>query len=113
MDLRLDEAIASSHARWPPGGVWTPQWAIRASVYSSQGNASAPARLRSPERRTVGRANHPTPASIAAAQGGHMITGQGAVRILRDGACGVAGGTARQQHKDRARRGIGTITVLT
>ena len=41
-----------------------------------------------------------TPRGIAAAEGGHMITGHGAVPILRngiiEGACGVGEGTAQQ-----------------
>jgi uncharacterized protein GlcG (DUF336 family) len=58
------------------------------------------------------RASQPTPAGIAAAEGGHMIMGQGAVPILRDGvsdgACGVGRGTS-QQDEDSARYGIGRL----
>ena len=49
---------------------------------------------------------------IVAAEGGHMIMGQGAVPIIRDGvvegACGVSGGTA-QQDEDCARAGIAQL----
>ena len=53
-----------------------------------------------------------TVAGIAAAEGGHMIMGQGAVPILRngvvEGACGVGGGTA-QQDEDCARAGVAAL----
>src|ERR1700757_575818 len=46
---------------------------------------------------------------IAAAEGGHMIMGQGAVPIIRngvvEGACGVGGGTS-QEDEDCARAGV-------
>jgi uncharacterized protein GlcG (DUF336 family) len=55
------------------------------------------------------RADQPTPRGIAAAAGGEMIMGQGAVPITRggivEGACGVGGGTS-QQDEDCARAGI-------
>jgi glc operon protein GlcG len=79
-----------------------------ASVYGSQGKAIASAAFGRPSGELSERAHHPTPAGIAAAEGGHMIMGQGAVPILRDGAvqgaCGVGGGTA-QQDEDCARAG--------
>src|SRR6266576_3150399 len=54
------------------------------------------------------RADQPMPRGVAAAEGGHMIMGQGAVPIIRngvvEGACGVTGGTA-QQDEDCARAG--------
>lgn len=82
--------------------------AIWASVYGSQGKAIASAAFGRPSGELSERAHHPTPAGIAAAEGGHMIMGQGAVPILRDGtvegACGVGGGTA-QQDEDCARAG--------
>ena len=83
--------------------------AIWASAYGSQGKAVASAAFGRPSGELSGRANHPTPAGIAAAEGGHMIMGQGAVPILRnglvEGACGVGGGTA-QQDEDCARAGV-------
>jgi glc operon protein GlcG len=83
--------------------------AIWASAYGSQGKAVASAAFGRPSGELAERANQPTPAGIAAAEGGHMIMGQGAVPILRDGvvegACGVAGGTA-QKDEDCARAGV-------
>ena len=82
--------------------------AIFASVYGSQGKAIASAAFGRPSGELTERAEHPTPRGIAAASGGHMIMGQGAVPILRngvvEGACGVGGGTA-QQDEDCARAG--------
>ena len=86
--------------------------AIWASGYGSQGKAIASAAFGRPSGELSERANHPTPAGIAAAEGGHMIMGQGAVPIIQDGvilgACGVGGGTA-QQDEDCARHGVGRL----
>jgi glc operon protein GlcG len=86
--------------------------AIWASVYGSQGKAIASAAFGRASGELSERANHPTPAGIAAAEGGHMIMGQGAVPILRngvvEGACGVGGGTA-QQDEDCARYGAAKL----
>ena len=86
--------------------------AIWASAYGSQGKAVASAAFGRPSGELSERASHPTPAGIAAAEGGHMIMGQGAVPILRDGvvegACGVGGGTA-QQDEDCARHGVAAL----
>ena len=76
--------------------------AIWASAYGSQGKAVASA--------AFGRASGElTPRGIAAASGGEMIMGQGAVPILRngvvEGACGVGGGTS-QEDEDCARAGV-------
>jgi uncharacterized protein GlcG (DUF336 family) len=83
--------------------------AIWASVYGSQGKAVASVAFGRPSGELTERAEHPTPRGIAAAEGGHMIMGQGAVPILRngviDGACGVGGGTA-QQDEDCALAGV-------
>jgi glc operon protein GlcG len=83
--------------------------AIWASAYGSQGKAVASAAFGRASGELSERASHPTPAGIAAAEGGHMIMGQGAVPIIRDGvvegACGVGGGTA-QQDEDCARHGV-------
>jgi len=58
------------------------------------------------------RADQPTPRGIAAAAGGHLIMGQGAVPIIRngvvEGACGVSGGTG-QQDEDCARAGVAQL----
>ncbi len=86
--------------------------AIWASAYGSQGKAIASAAFGRASGELTERANHPTPAGIAAASGGHMIMGQGAVPILRngavDGACGVGGGTA-QEDEDCARAGAAVL----
>jgi uncharacterized protein GlcG (DUF336 family) len=83
--------------------------AIWASAYGSQGKAVASAAFGRPSGELTERANHPTPRGIAAAEGGHMIMGQGAVPIIRngviEGACGVGGGTA-QQDEDCAIAGV-------
>ncbi|HUA52118.1 MAG TPA: heme-binding protein [Candidatus Sulfotelmatobacter sp.] len=86
--------------------------AIWASVYGSQGKAVASAAFGRASGLLTERADHPTPRGIAAAEGGHMIMGQGAVPILRDGvvlgACGVGGGTA-QEDEDCAKAGAARL----
>ncbi len=86
--------------------------AIWAGAYGSQGKAIASAAFGRASGELTERANHPTPAGIAAASGGHMIMGQGAVPVLRnggiDGACGVGGGTA-QEDEDCARAGVAVL----
>src|ERR1700731_1245870 len=83
--------------------------AIWASAYGSQGEAVASARFGRPRGERSERPAQPTPRGIAAAEGGHMIMGQGAVPIVRngvvEGACGVGGGTS-QQDEDCARAGV-------
>ena len=62
-----------------------------------------------PSGEMAERADQPTPRWVAAAEGGHMIMGQGAVLIIHngvvEGACGVSGGTA-QQDEHCARAGV-------
>jgi uncharacterized protein GlcG (DUF336 family) len=86
--------------------------AIWASAYGSQGKAIASAAFGRPSGVLAERANQPTPAGIAAAEGGHMIMGQGAVPIIRngvvEGACGVGGGTA-QEDEDCAAAGVAKL----
>ncbi len=86
--------------------------AIWASAYGSQGKAIASAAFGRPSGVLAERAHQPTPAGIAAAEGGHMIMGQGAVPIIRngviEGACGVGGGTA-QQDEDCAAAGVAKL----
>jgi glc operon protein GlcG len=83
--------------------------AIWAGVYGSQGKAIASAAFGRASGEMQARADQPTPRGIAAASGGAMIMGQGAVPILRNGvvigACGVGGGTS-QEDEDCARAGI-------
>ncbi len=73
---------------------------IWASAYGSQGKAVASASFGMPSGDLTERADHPTFRGIAAAEGGHMIMGQGAVPIVRngviEGACGVGGGTGEE-----------------
>jgi glc operon protein GlcG len=77
--------------------------AIWASVYGSQGKAVASAGFGRASGLLTERAEHPTFRGIAAAEGGHMIYGQGAVPIIRngvvEGACGVGGGTGEQDEE--------------
>jgi uncharacterized protein GlcG (DUF336 family) len=86
--------------------------AMWASGYGSQGKAIASAAFGRPSGVLAERANQPTPAGIAAAEGGHMIMGQGAVPIIRngvvEGACGVGGGTA-QEDEDCAAAGVAKL----
>lgn len=86
--------------------------AIMASVYGAQGKAVASAAFGRPSGEMAARADQPTPRGIAAAEGGHMIMGQGAVPIVRngvlEGACGVGGGTS-QEDEDCARAGVAQL----
>ncbi len=86
--------------------------AIWAGVYGAQGKAVASAAFGRPSGEMAGRADQPTPRGIAAAEGGHMIMGQGAVPIIRngvvEGACGVGGG-ASQEDEDCARAGVALL----
>ena len=86
--------------------------AIWAGVYGSQGKAVASAGFGRPSGELSERADLPTPRGIAIAEGGHMIMGQGAVPIIRngavEGACGVGGGTS-QQDEDCAKAGVAKL----
>ena len=86
--------------------------AIWASVYGSQGKAVASAAFGRASGELTPRADQPTPRGIAAAEGGHMIMGQGAVPVIRngvvEGACGVGGGTS-QEDEDCARAGVARL----
>ena len=86
--------------------------AIWAGVYGSQGKAVASAGFGRPSGELQERADQPTPRGIAIAEGGHMIMGQGAVPIIRngvvEGACGVGGGTS-QQDEDCAKAGVARL----
>ena len=80
-----------------------------AGVYGSQGKAIASAAFGRPSGVLTERADHPTFRGIVAGEGGHMIMGQGAVPIIRngvvEGACGVGGGTS-QEDEDCAHAGV-------
>ena len=86
--------------------------AIWGSVYGSQGKAVTSAGFARPSGVMQERANQPTPAGIAAASGGAMIMGQGAVPLFRNGvlvgACGVGGGTS-QEDEDCAAAGAAAL----
>lgn len=86
--------------------------AMWAGAYGSQGKAIASASFGRPSGELTERADHPTFRGIVAAEGGHMIMGQGAVPVLRDGqvigACGVGGGSA-QEDEDCARAGVASV----
>ena len=86
--------------------------AIWASAYASQGKAVASAAFGRPSGEMAERADMPALRGLAAAEGGHMIMGQGAVPIIRngvvEGACGVSGGTA-QQDEDCSRAGVAQL----
>jgi glc operon protein GlcG len=86
--------------------------AIWAGVYGSQGKAVASAAFGRPSGEMAARADQPTPRGIALAEGGHMIMGQGAVPIIRngvvEGAVGVGGGTS-QQDEDCAAAGVAKL----
>ena len=78
--------------------------AIWAGVFGSQGKAIASAGFGRPSgvlQQTYDTSV--TQRGIVAAEGGHMIPGQGAVPIIRggvvEGACGVGGGTAQQDEE--------------
>ena len=83
--------------------------AIWASTLGSQGKAVASAAFARPSGELTPRADTPTIRGIIAADGGHIIPGQGAVPIIRDGqlegACGVGGGTS-EEDEDCARAGV-------
>jgi len=86
--------------------------AIWAGVYGSQGKAVASAAFGRNSGEMAARADQPTPRGIALAEGGHMIMGQGAVPLYRNGvligACGVGGGTS-QEDEDCAAAGAATL----
>ena len=86
--------------------------AMWAGSYGSQGKAIASAAFGRPSGDLTERAEHPTFRGIVAAEGGHMMLGQGAVPIIRngvvEGACGVGGGTG-QEDEDCARAGAETL----
>jgi len=86
--------------------------AIWASAYGSQGKAVASAAFGRASGEMQARADQPTPRGIAAASGGEMIMGQGAVPIIRNGAvigaCGVGGGTS-QEDEECARAGVNQL----
>jgi glc operon protein GlcG len=107
MNIKISAAVCDAGGRLialqrMDGAIW-------ASAYGCQGKAVASAAFGRPSGEMAARADQPTPRGIAAAAGGEMIMGQGAVPIIRngvvEGACGVGGGTS-QQDEDCARAGV-------
>jgi len=74
--------------------------AIWASAYASQGKAVASAAFGRPSGEMAERADQPTPRGVAAAEGGHMIMGQGAVPIIGEGVVEGACGGSGAERKD-------------
>jgi glc operon protein GlcG len=107
LNIKVSAAVCDSGGRLVAFGRMDN--AIWASVYGSQGKAIASAAFGRTSGEMQARADQPTPRGIAAAEGGHMIMGQGAVPIIRngvvEGACGVGGGTS-QEDEDCARAGV-------
>jgi glc operon protein GlcG len=110
MNIRISTAVCDAGGRLVAlnrmdGAIW-------ASAYGSQGKAIASAAFGRPSGELPERADQPTPRGIVAAEGGHMILGQGAMPIIRngivEGACGVGGGTS-QQDEDCARAGVAKL----
>ncbi len=110
LNIKINVAVADAGGRLiafqrMDGAIW-------AGVYGSQGKAIASAAFGRPSGELTERADHPTFRGIVQASGGHMMMGQGAVPILRDGsvegACGVGGGTG-QEDEDCARAGVGQL----
>jgi len=110
LDIRISAAVCDAGGRLI--AFQRMDNAIFASVYGSQGKAVASAAFGRPSGEMAERADQPTPRGVALAEGGHMIMGQGAVPIIRngavEGACGVGGGTA-QQDEDCARAGVAQL----
>ena len=111
-ELNIKISVAVCDAGGRPIAMNRMDGAIWASTYGSQGKAVASAAFGRPSGDLQDRADQPTPRGIAAAEGGHMIMGQGAVPIIRDGeiegACGVGGGSS-QQDEDCARAGVAKL----
>src|ERR1700751_5774935 len=105
LNIRISAAVCDAGGRLVP--FQRMDNAIWASAYASQGKAIASAAFGRPSGEMADRDDQPTPRGIVAAEGGHIIMGQGAVPIIRngvEGACGVSGGSG-QQDEDCARAG--------
>ena len=110
LNIRVSVSVVDAGGR--PIAMNRMDGAIWAGAYGSQGKAVASAAFGRPSGELQERADQPTPRGISIAEGGHMIMGQGAVPIIRngviDGACGVGGGSS-QQDEDCAKAGVATI----
>ncbi len=110
LDIKVTAAVVDNGGRLialqrMDGAIW-------AAVYGSQGKAVASAAFGRKSGEMAARADQPTPRGIAIAEGGHMIMGQGAVPLYRNGiligACGVGGGTS-QEDEDCAAAGAAAL----
>ena len=110
MNIKVNMAVCDAGGRLiafarMDGAIW-------AGVYGSQGKAVASAAFGRASGLLQERADTPVIRGIVATEGGHMITSQGAVPIVRGGqvigACGVGGGTS-QEDEDCALAGVGTL----
>lgn len=110
LGIRINVAVCDAGGRLVAfqrmdGAMW-------AGGFGSQGKAMASAAFGKPSGELTPRAEHPTFRGIAHAEGQHMIYGQGAVPIIRDGmvigACGVGGGTA-EEDEECARAGVACL----
>ena len=110
LNIRISAAVVDSGGRLI--ALQRMDNAIWASAYGCQGKAVASAGFGRPSGEMAARADQPTPKGIAAASGGEMIMGQGAVPIIRngvvEGACGVGGGTS-QEDEDCASAGVALL----
>jgi glc operon protein GlcG len=109
LNIKISAAVCDAGGR--PVAFQRMDNAIWASAYA-KGKAVASAAFGRPSGEMAERADQPTPRGVAAAEGGHMIMGQGAVPIIRngviEGACGFSGGTA-QQDEDCSRAGVAQL----
>src|ERR1700704_6521036 len=110
LNIRISAAVCDSGGRLV--AFQRMDNAIWASAYGCQGKAVASAAFGRTSGEMQARADQPTPRGIAAASGGEMIMGQGAVPIIRsgivEGACGVGGG-ASQEDEDCAHAGVAQL----
>ena len=110
LNIRVSVSVGDAGGR--PIAMNRMDGAIWAGAYGSQGKAVASAAFGRPSGELQERAAPPPPRGISIAEGGHMIMGQGAVPIIRngviEGACGVGGGSS-QQDEDCAKAGVATI----
>jgi glc operon protein GlcG len=107
LDIKINVAVCDTGGRLV--AFQRMNHAMWAGVYGSQGKAIASAAFGRPSGALTERAEHPTFRGIVAGEGGHMIMGQGALPIIRDGvvigACGVGGGTP-EEDEECARAGV-------
>ena len=98
LGIKISAAVCDSGGRLiafnrMDGAIW-------ASVYGSQGKATASTAFGRASVQLMEIADHPIIRGIIAASGSGMIPGQGAIPVIRngvvEGACGVGGGTGEE-----------------